>query len=324
MKRLLLLFFSLLFSSPVPDPLVFDPAPGTTLVRAFEHEQDLVLDSMSILMDGYEVPSEYLPEMELDIHSLVRVVVTDRLVEIDEGRPRVLLRTYDELATSASSEFVMIPGDSALEEGSATSALEGRSVRFEWDPEGGSYAVAFTEDEGDLPEELAEDMGLRAFLPEDAVEEGDEWELDASVLHDVFRPGGDLAWDWSRSEGMRGEIEEAHAFDGTLTARLTGIDEGVAEIELEGSFHEEDESEGDLSDVPVADGTATTFRTRTYELEGILRWNVEAGHVAGLALASAIEMEMRTVKDPDQGGPEYQHTMVFSGDWACTLEISAP
>ena len=112
--------------------------------------------------------------------------------------------------------------------------------------------------------------------------------------------------------------------EGSLAATLARVADGVARIELKGSLEAEEESKGDLSDVPVAEGT-TTVRTRTsYAIEGSLLWDLRRGHLAGAEIGAELEVLIDTQKDPGQDGPDFASLMTLAGTWRLQVEIVVP
>jgi len=184
----------LLVPSRQAETLAYAPAPGTRLERAFLQERVLEMRDFSVVMNGYEVPSEYLPDLEIDIRSRTELRVSDEIAEVAGGRPLVLLRTYEEVADERSERVAMDGAESSSEEGTGRSELEGRRVRFTWREDDGAYEhVVVTDESASLPEGLEEDLDLRAFLAPGEVEVGEAWEVELEAFAALLRPGGDLA-----------------------------------------------------------------------------------------------------------------------------------
>ena len=310
-----------LLASPSTEPLAWAPEAGTRLERRIEHRNLTAMDDFRVEMGGQEVPSEYLPQMEFEIRSSGVLAVTDELVAVGPGRPEVLLRRYDEIEAEASESFSMTGMDPSEESGSAGSALVGEEVRFAWSDDEDGFVASSPSGAEELPDGLGEDLGLRALLPTESVAVGDAWELDGALFTGLHRPGGDLGLVWSRSEGMRGDYDEVTDLGGTLDATLVSVEEGVARIEITGELEGVEEETSDLEEVPMVDGTAKVVTTTTYDVEAVLLWDVEHGHLASFELSADALLEMETTKDEGQPGPTYVSLMSFSGAWELTVEV---
>ena len=321
--------FAIVPAAPRETPR-YAPAEDTILVKVFSQSTELELEQLSSVMDGQEIPPEFMPEIELFVGSERHVAVTDRIVSADGGRPLVLERTFDTITAKASESLRMEPGGESTARGAATSPLEGRTVRFTWNADDEEYEATYTdgEDGEHAPDELAEDMDLRAFLPPDEVEEGDEWELDAEVLSVLFVPGGDLEWEWELDEGMEGTYEDGddREYDGTLRVLFAGFEQDgrLAVLELSGEVESFDEGPGDLEHIPVVSGTATISTTTYFDLEGRIWWDLAAGHLDALELVAALAMKSVTEKDPGQPGPEFMSTVLLSGTWTSEVSVQVP
>ena len=321
--------FAIVPAAPRETPR-YAPAEDTILVKVFSQSTELELEQLSSVMDGQEIPPEFMPEIELFVGSERHVAVTDRIVSADGGRPLVLERTFDTITAKASESLRMEPGGESTARGAATSPLEGRTVRFTWNADDEEYEATYTdgEDGEHAPDELAEDMDLRAFLPPDEVEEGDEWELDAEVLSVLFVPGGDLEWEWELDEGMEGTYEDGddREYDGTLRVLFAGFEQDgrLAVLELSGEIESFEEGPGDLEHIPVVSGTATISTTTYFDLEGRIWWDLAAGHLDALELVAALAMKSVTEKDPGQPGPEFTSTVLLSGTWTSEVSVQVP
>jgi len=182
MSRSLLVLLPILIPSsgdPVPtERLVYAPEEGTVLVRTVRADGSFHLVSHEALLDGEEVESD--PQEEAT-ETFKRYVITDVIEELDEGRPRRLVRTFDKLLRGT-----MTPGSKDPERSPSARVcdLEGHNVLVVWDDGEGKYH--FRAPEGDEIDEallapLAEDLDFRDFLPPDAVVEGDSWILPAEA-----------------------------------------------------------------------------------------------------------------------------------------------
>ena len=307
--------------------LSYAPERGTTLTKVFSQERRLTMDELVVVMNGVEIPAEYMPAIDLEIVSEGVIGVNDRVLEVANGRPVRLERSFVELDAAMSESFTMSPAPTTYAEASGTSRLNGLTVSFVWDPDTEEYDVELVGEETDLAaplDGLVEDMDMRAFLPSSGGSAiGDLWELDATVLQALFEPGGDMAWDWEKGEAMRGSLDrEDPELSGSLTATLSSLEDDVALIELSGTCETVFEHASNLDGIPIAQGTTTVVETTTFEIAGTLSWNVANGHVDGLDLSADVAMTIETEKDPGQEGQEYESTMTFSGTWECAVTVA--
>jgi hypothetical protein len=170
----------LLALAPRADSVSFHPAAGSSLPKKFTLSLEFELGDVTMIADGNDM-SDNIPgdvtgaaEMEMSI--------TDKYVELKDGKPTELIRTFDQLSSNwdASAGGEQAPGG----EIENFDALASKSVRFKWNEEKGDYEVNFHESEGDaeLLKSLDVDMDLRALLPTKEVSEGDTWEVSGSRL----------------------------------------------------------------------------------------------------------------------------------------------
>lgn len=229
----LLLAPALLALKPAAVRLKFAPADGTSLTKTFETKGTLSLTSFELKGAGVT------PDIELTLNTSQKIVVTDDYATVKSGRPWKLTRSFDELGGSSSAAMKMsVMGQSQDNEqnNQMKSELTGKKVVFTWDADKSEYSKAFepAEDKKDLLENLAEDMDLRALLPETEVGEGDEWKPVVSDLRSLFAPGGSLALvpEASDDESMQmgnemGSLAESigEKLEGEATAKLVSIKE---------------------------------------------------------------------------------------------------
>lgn len=279
--------------------LAYAPEEGTVLKRSFDAEASHELTEIAASFDGQDLEHQgELPEFSSRFTE--HIVVTDRLVGVENGRPTELERTFDELAQENT--------DTAGEEevrAELGSDLEGRTVRFRWDEDEENYTVKSADDGDDLDGSVArwllEDMDLRLVLPGREVEVDEEWELDPRLYLAFMWPSGLLGFHEEGEETDEDERELSGQtidnLEGSGTARLEEIREedgvrvAVLHVELEittGSEHvlpavaPDEVEEGEF---PRPEITVEVRIER--KLEGTLLWDLEHGH----ALSAEFECE---------------------------------
>jgi len=344
------LFLPALLSSHVPgDRIRFAPSEGTSVTKTFENTAEFTLQSMSMTMNGQDLPSK--PEMEMTINSDQTVVVTDEYVANREGAPKQLRRSYDELGNTVSIAMKMaMMGQTQDKSQNLTgeSELEGKKVVFTWDEEKGEYTKAFdpSAEKEDLLKDLDEDMDLRILLPKDEVKEGESWDIDVKNFASVLAPGGNLSilpkemtaedmtmgmpgmgsmGDWLRG-ALEGEAKATFAslreVEGTklavikIEAKIT-VSKDMTEMVQEGMKKaklppEAGEMEIDHMDVD-------------YKLEatGELLWDLSGGHVHAFDMSGPSHVNMDMAMNLSPGGQKMsiEYGMEMSGTTSLKVEV---
>lgn len=285
------------------DKVHFGPAAGTKLQRVWTISNQASLDDMQVTSGGNPMP---MPgEMEMSQTMTTEIEVTDTIVELREGAPKVLKRTYDKLSGAGSVSMSMPQmGDNSTEM-SATSELEGKTVKFSWNEENGAYDIAFDSGEGDaeLLEKLAEDMDLRALLPTTEVAAGATWSPSPNAIRDLVAPGGGLSLTPKAAEGGMQSFGPGMDNMGDLASMLTDEFEGKVEAEykglreVEGAKYGEiaitfeistsadltDEVAGMADEMPEGMGSMEVGNVDiefSWKGEATILWDLESGHVA--------------------------------------------
>ncbi len=327
--------------------LSYHPAAGSSVTRTFETTQNADLEEMSTIVNGNEMDASMM-EMEMSNETRTRIVVTDEVGAVADGRPTKLSRTFDTLESNTSSSVSNAMMGEMNNEISGASELEGLKVVFTWDADEGEYTLAFGDDsdgDEDLLEGLAEDMDLRGILPNKEVAEGDTWEVDPQVFIHVFAPGGSIKIepeDLGEASGMMGGQQNNPSpdkflgdLDGEVTAEFRGIEDDngvkVAVIALTVDVS----SSKDLSelmkesiegmDSPMGEMSMEieSFDMEfTFDGEGELRWNLEAGLLHSLLLSGTHEEIMDTSMSMSGGGQDMaiENSLTMGGEM--TVEIS--
>lgn len=307
--KLLLTAAALLLLSGSRDEVAlrFAPAEDTVLARTFDAEASYRLTAMTFSVNGEEIDTGgEVGDLRMEFQEHVQV--RDELGSSADGRPASLVRRFEELSQETS-------WSAGEEESTSTSSspFQNRSVRFTWNDDEDRYAAEAADDgelEAELAELLDEDMDLRLVLPEEEVEVGDEWKLDARLYLAFMWPSGLLEW----QEGDEEPTEEDRArnrqtienLEGEGRARLSEVLEedgrrvAVLAIELEIETYLEFEQE-------LAEGQGTMGIKVTIErtLEGELRWDLEAGHALSAELEGEGVRETTRTSEVEQDGEAF-------------------
>jgi dsDNA-binding SOS-regulon protein len=330
-KRLSLLLTALTlpafaFNAPPADKLAFGPAAGTTLSRAWTITNEASLDDMQVSVGGKPQP---MPgEMEMTQTMKTEITVSDKLVELGAGAPKVLVRTYEKLAGDGSVAMVMGPMGENSTDMSAKSELEGKKVKFTWNADGGKFERDYDESEGDkeLLEGLVEDMDLREFLPKTEVSAGDTWKIAPAAMRAMVAPGGALALIPESAEGGMGGMSPGMDQMGDLAGMLTGDFEGEVTAEYKGIREDsklgeikitfEIKTSADLSEkaAELADqmpeGMSMEIQSLDMEFswkgEATILWDVASGHVSGVEAAGDQSLSVDTGMKMSMQGQEME------------------
>jgi hypothetical protein len=319
--------FSLLvlaFVSPSDEVLKPQVAAGAKYTKTFEEELDLELDSLRVVVDGEEAPADELGDFEMTIEASTRLVFTDHYREAGEGRPKVLARSFDSLA-STQKRSMSSEGESNDDEDDESSALEGKTVLFTWNADEGRYDPKFEGEGGDdgLLAKLNEDTDLRAFLPSESVAEGDTWNVDAAAFDAIFYPGGDLAL-VSEDESEQASERTAQLrenYEGEIKATFKGTREeggvrlAVVLLECELSSHAELASSADSME------SKERFVLKL-DLDGELLWDLAGGHIASYQLEGGVKVEVTNTSSGEFEGESFSFDEIMSFDGTTSFECS--
>lgn len=319
---------------PAADEMRFAPEEGSSLTKTFVAESKMTSESFRITMDGREIPSEMIGELELSIDSSETFEFSDEYQKLGKGRPEKLKRTIEKAEGTQSQTMKGMPGgeDGGTEQKEErVSKLAGKTVLFTWNAEKDAFDKKFHESLGDdaLLEKLEEDIDLRGFLPEKGVAEGDTWEIEPKAFNVVVQPGGDLAMakkdeetSADKPDGPGAQMAENLKGKATATYKGTrdvdGVKCGVIEIKAEL------ETSAEFTPEEAPGGEAKAELKATMELEGEVLWDLAAGHVHAADIHGSQSATMKITASMEMGGQA--HSMIqeidLGGDVKTTLKIS--
>jgi hypothetical protein len=316
------------------DALVFDPAPGSKLAKAFTVEHHLAMQGLKLTNDGVE--QTYQQELGLGSKQVLRVL--DEFKSVADGRPALLRRTFQEsslrveLSTTDSSEKTTTQ---VLE---ANSPFEGESVLFTWVPSENGYGKFYDAQEGveEYLPALAEDMDLRAALPPHEVAPGDAWEIEPARLADWLGAGGQHPMSFKRNEevasfqrtimsGVGANLGIVFGGDvkGKVAARYEGQQkEGGAslatialDVDVETDRDLRAVSEHSLTSAEVLAGTSVARSNVHWKLKGSgrVRWNTTAKRFESFELQGREEVAFELSLSNARGGANEQSLSMAGG-----------
>lgn len=313
---------------PAETTIAFAPSEGASISKSFEVEMTFALEDATASMNGEEMPMGPGGDVEGEMSYTLEVV--DVFESMADGRPAVLLRSYDEVATTYD-----VMGDSG---GESMDDISGKSVRFTWNAEENTYDRAWAgDDEGDdedsVLQTLAADLDLGALLPDGPVAEGATWEVSLAELGSIFVPG--LDFDRARESDMEGmdnmpveilePMQEALA-EATVACRFAGMRDGRPVI----AFDVSADFGFDASDAimqSIAESGQTDFEPDvaefavdiSFECAGELLWNLELGVFETFELNGEALIDVYADAEVDFGG---MGAMPIEAEAELSLEMS--
>lgn len=324
MPRLSLLLLAICAStSPAPDPgdLIFAPDEGTSRAKVFTTATEAAITEVKVLVDGEEQPTRGEQEFPgFASHTVIAVV--DRLSAPDADRPGAPSRVLRGFARAERTRTLFLPDGEEVETAEAAEVVDA-AVEFLWDDDDESYVASDPDEQLDdtTLAGLVEDMSLRGFLPDGAVEEGDTWEVDVAEYAKLMWPGGELGWinpeTGERDPGREAIIAQLlENIEGEITATYAGLGESddaeVARIEIQ--------IEATTSATEVMEATREQQggeQTIEFvrEVEGVLLWDLERGVMHSLSMEGlANEVTRQTVEVQDRSGTvELVRESLFEG-----------
>ena len=297
---------------------------GSKVSKTFTNTLRMDLVGITLERGGevQEVPEDGLPEVRIADDE--EIIVLDEYVEVDGGRGTVILRTFDSLRNDSTQTFTLPDGTDEEQATEGESDLEGRTIRLKWDADEESYDAEYADgEEGD--EELLEgvrgDADFLFLLPDEDVDVGDTWTLDAEIFSRISSPSGDLkiVEEGAGDDSSQFSEDFEDGLEGEFEATLESIDEdGVAKITITGEVETSVDVEVDTSDGPEGLEIEQTFRFH-FDLEGELLWDTERGVASSMTLSGAVELDLAATTS--MGENEFIQTQSFEGTFEGTAEF---
>lgn len=302
------------------DPVAFEAGPRFTgeLLREVTTSYDLELESISAVMNGQDVPAEFLPDLEIEAGFETRFKVRDEALQA--GSMLGVKRTYEVVEGSGLSYVAMNGEMTEDEEATVTCPLIGKAVLFQRENEDEELTAEPADPAAalELPEDLAFDLDLVELLPSGKVEPGDRWDRDVAPLEALRNAGGAGLWEWSQDLDADGEWPEEPEVEGSLEITFDGWlpnGEGrLARLELEGQMTSRRVRPNDLEDIPVTTGPGTESRTDIHDWTGELIWNVEQGRMHSLEAVAELTSTSILETTEESEGPPFDSTVVLKGE----------
>lgn len=298
---------SLFLAPTFLDEISRGAAEGEERTRTIEASREMSIVDMVIMVNGEDM-SEMMGDPDSTETTGFNVTLHDSFASVDGGRATRFVRTYRELAGSAAVEGGMTEMMGGEMDRELSSELEGEDVIFTWDAEEEDYVAAFPEESGaddELLEDLVGDLEFSELLPGAAVSVGDEWDIELEHFEMIIEPGGQFHLEPEGAEtefdGMEDQIEEADiepTYEGTLTGKLTSVEERMATIEVTAEIEMLIDMSGvldpmtqEMQGMELVITPIELVIERTAEGTGTLVWDIENGRLVSFEFeAEVIEM----------------------------------
>jgi hypothetical protein len=307
----------------------FAPAKGLRVAKEIVATSQVSLEDWGCVMNGNEVPAEYLPQLTIETTHERRVGAVDEFVESRDGRALKLRRTYD--ALSAKDGHTVNINDQPLPgtgEKTGKTALGGCTVLFDDSASGDARRkLEHGECERGVLDKLWIDLDLTALLP---TRDGmPSWSVDAKLVNPFQADFGGIAFEFEKVEGGdRIDLEQlAKNADGhwTITRGAEREENGakLLVLPIQGAFTSHCSRVALLEHVPNITGEASEKAEEKLESKGELVWDLTHNCLHSASIEHAVHMEFKTTRLPDgtPNEPTYEQTMNFKG--AAKLEITA-
>jgi hypothetical protein len=290
---------------PAPERLRFEVAPGKVLARNLYLTHELSVESMGQTLDG----GPFRPERVAgSISTWHKVTVDDEILEVSDGRPTRLRRTFTDLGGGGKLRFGPQKGPRTREEEAVlTSPMTHRAVDLLWIPEEGTWSRCWSVREADEVwlQGLDGDADMLALLPPGEVAVGESWEIPLTAVRVLLAPGGNTlitprtrnVFSRSVEVGVGGDFSEilGAELSGRFSARLAEVrEEGAArvarvELSLEGVHGVADRTELWRTSMPIEEKREKArligaFVEHTLDAQGELLWDLTAGHLRSVGL----------------------------------------
>ena len=337
----LLLALPLLLVSPTLE-LEFSPEEGeaVTVTYQMDHELELTGVETVMILNGEENEQDEAETPEVTRRTVETVQFTDEFLEVDDGRPTKVKRTFEELSYVQTEIRTDEDGDEIESVDEGKSELAEISVVFEWDDDEEEYTTTFADEDSELDEELLETLELTghlcALLTDAELEEGDEWDLDVDVFHKMCAPGGDHSvvmeseaategdeendedeeYSEQFNDNLEGDIvaefKETREEDGVEVAVIGLTVELSTEVELVQEITVNFDTDGEME---AGEGQIVRTHQVYYDLEGELLWNTETGRAFSFVLEGDAELELCEALTTEMGefSLENRTTTTFEG-----------
>ena len=305
----------------------FAPAKGLRVAKTIDSVSQLSLDDWGCVMNGQEVPPEYLPQLAIETAREKHLSTVDEFVESRDGRALKLRRTFDALAAkelrTVSINDQAVPGSG---EQVGKSALDGCTVLFDESASGEARRkLERGECERGALDKLWLDLDLVAMLPPGGAKES--WSVDAKLVNPYQANFAGVAFEFPKSDGSdRIDFEqlEKNADGQWKLSRGAERDENGAKLltlPIEGAFTSHSSRVAPLEHVPNVTGEATEKVEEKLEGKGELVWDMTHNCLHSVSLEHTIKMTLTITRLPDgtPNEPTYEQTMNFKGTAKTTI-----
>jgi hypothetical protein len=285
----------LLALEPRGDALTFHPAKDSSLTKVTEIEMSFSLGDITLIVGGNDMGGQIPGDVSGDMD--MSMTWTDKYVDLKDGKPLELIRTYDEMSGSMDMNAA---GQANSNDIPDFDALSGKSIKFKWNAEKDAYDISYHECDGEekLLKTQQVDMDYRMMLPTKEVAVGDKWTVQTDFIRQMLDgiKNGDMGDDdagigiilqdelFPQLEKLVDKFKTTCEYKGKRDEE--GISVGVIAVTIEGSGSLDLKSmiEAIISEQMPA-GADVEFDISQADLglrmsgKGEVLWNLASGHV---------------------------------------------
>lgn len=321
--------------------LEWRPAAGQKLVRSFDLQQTLAMQSMRVELNGVE----QISQRELTVASTLALRFEDTFGEIADGRPRTFERFHERLHFVVDLQGGDSSAAATVPEIEASTTLQLSTVRFTWVDEEKGYGRLYTgrESAEEFLTRLTPDADLQALLPGKPVAVGDSWDVPAARLVDVLAPVGALSWRFMRGgderfsrtalSGIGGPLNELFGGNATGAAKLAvvafdttgGADLARVSLEVDLVLERDQRdwqrrmrSPSELIAERDFDSAVSTYALRA---KGELVWDVAQGRARSLTLSGPAETGTKLAMTDSTGSIVARQELALAGGIKLTYAV---
>jgi hypothetical protein len=313
--------------------LEFIPRDGSSTTLDFERILALELESSELRMtyDGEVQEGQEPPGIELEMIETERIRFTSTYA-VAGGELVEVRRHFLQLGNDFRQAITDPAGESFENESEGVSELEGVTVVFRREANGGGFHAAFADESSDMDTELLEGLEARAdlsgYLPDRPVEVGDTWEVDLASFVSMTNLSGDLhvmleGQDEEETRSYGRQFDEH--LDGDIHAELVELSEEAGQrlasvrLRMELTTHIEIAKEIEDDEVSGSEEERHGFEI---EVEGLLVWDVGNDHARSVDLSGRVTLEVDVSKVYGFDGHEVEIAESQSFAGTVTFELS--
>ncbi len=303
---------------------LFAPAKGLKVDKKFEANTEFALDDWNVVMNGEEVPAEYLPKLELKTTQSYTLSIADEHLKASDGRPTELRRTFGEFKASSNRDATMNGAPmSGASERKGTSKLDGCVVHYQTD---GSKKIEKGECDSKIVAEVPIDFDFAALVA-DASPESSKVDVQAFSPLTFGLAQIDLDWDSPAGDDHAPEeqlVKNLHGEWRVTRGEVRKVDDReLVPISIEGRFDTRSSRNTKLEHIPDLGGDAVETCEMLLSAKGEILWDSKLHIATHASIAVDRKAVFKTVRVTDASDSRtYEQVMNFSGPAKFTFDAT--